>query len=65
MMDRQRSGALTDADRKEWGEYLRHRDLSPSIYDQRVFAHQHPTEKEDYIIAIKKDKEILIEVFSK
>ncbi len=65
MMDKQRNGTLTDADRKEWGEYLRHRDLSPSIYNQRVYAHQHPGDKRDYTVDIKKDKEILIEVFSK
>ena len=65
MMDKQRQRTLTDADRKEWGEYLRNRNLSPSIYDQKVYAHQHPDEKKDYIIDIKKDKDLLVEVFSK
>ena len=32
MMDKQSKGTLTDADKKEWSEYLRNRDLSPSIY---------------------------------
>ena len=65
MMDKQSKGTLTDADRKEWGEYLRKRDLSPSIYNQRIYTHQHPNDKKDYIIDIKDGKEILIEVFSK
>ena len=65
MMDKQSKGTLTDADRKEWGEYLRKRDLSPSIYNQRIYTHQHPNDKKDYIIDIKDGKEILIEVFIK
>ncbi len=65
MTEKQRNRTLTDADKKEWAAYLRHRDLSPSIFDQRVFSHQHPNENEDYIIDIKEGKEILIEVFSK
>jgi acetyl esterase/lipase len=65
MMDRQRNGTLTDADRKEWGDYLRHRDLSPSIYKQRIYSRKHPNDKADYIIDIKDGKEVLIEVFSK
>ena len=40
--EKQRSNSLTDADRKEWGEYLRKRDLSPSIENQRVFRRQRP-----------------------
>lgn len=65
MMDKQSKGTLTDADRKEWGEYIRKRDLSPSIYKQRVFARQHPKDKTDYIINIKAGKEVLINVYSK
>jgi hypothetical protein len=56
---------LTDADNKAWGEYLRKRDLSPSIDNQRVYSRQHPKDKSNYIVDIKKDKEALIEVFSK
>ncbi len=56
---------LTDADNKEWGEYIRKRDLSPSIYNQGVFSRKHPTDKADYIVDIKNGKEVLIEVFSK
>ncbi len=65
MMDKQSKGTLTDADRKEWGEYIRKRDLSPSIYKQRVYSHKHPNDKANYIIDIKNGKEVLIEVFSK
>lgn len=65
MMDKQGKGTLTETERKEWGEYLRKRDLSPSIYNQRIFARQRPNERNDYIIDIKKDKEVLIEVFSR
>src|SRR5690349_10878975 len=42
MTDKQSKGTLTEADRKEWGEYLRKRNLSPSIYDQRIFSRRHP-----------------------
>jgi hypothetical protein len=56
---------LTDADNKEWGEYIRKRDLSPSIYNQGVYSRKHPTDKADYIVDIKNGKEVLIEVFSK
>jgi hypothetical protein len=65
MMQKQSRGTLTEAERKEWGEYLRRRDLSPSIYNQRIYARQHPGDKNDYSIDIRKDKEILIEVFSR
>ncbi len=64
MMDKQRKRTLTDSDRKEWGKYLRHRDLSPSIYNQRIFSHQHTNDKKDYIVEINEDHELLIEVFS-
>lgn len=65
MMAKQRDNALTGDDKKEWGEYLRKRDLSPSIYNQRVYGRQHPTDKKDYIIEINAATEVLIEVFSK
>jgi len=65
MMSKQSKGTLTDTDKKEWGEYLRKRDLSPSIYNQRIYSHQHPNDKKDYMINIKEGKEVLIEVFSK
>jgi len=65
MMDKQSKGPITDADKKEWSEYLRNRDLSPSIYKQRIYARKHPNDKGDYIVDIKKNKDVLIEVFSK
>ena len=65
MMDKQRKGTLTDADKKEWGEYLRKRDLSPSIYKQPLYSRKHPNDKADYIIDIKEGREVLLEVFSK
>jgi acetyl esterase/lipase len=65
MMDKQSKGTLTDADTKEWSEYLRKRDLSPSIFNQRIYKRQRHDDKKDYVLDIKKDKEILIEVFSK
>ena len=65
--EKQRNNSLTDADRKEWGEYLRKRDLSPSIENQRVFRRQHPHDKTDYIIEIKSGSEnhLALEVFSR
>ena len=65
MMTKQRENSLTDADIKAWGEYLRKRDLSPSIYNQSVFDRQHPNDKQEYIVEIKKGSDLLIEVFSK
>ncbi len=64
---KQRDNTLTDADRKEWGEYLRKRDLSPSIENQRVFRRQHPNDKNDYIVEIKSGGEnnLKLEVFSR
>lgn len=65
MMDKQSNGTLTDADRKEWGEYLRQRKLSPSIDQQRIYSRKHPSDKQPYTIDVKEGKEVLIEVFSK
>jgi len=65
MMAKQSKGTLTDADRKEWGEYIRKRNLSPSINNQVVYPRQHPTDKQDYIVTIKNGVEVTIEVFSK
>lgn len=66
MMDKQRQGTLTDADRKEWGEYIRKRNLAPSIEEQRIYRHQRPQDKNDYIIEIKSgsNEPLNIEVFS-
>lgn len=66
MTDKQRKGTLTDEDRKEWGEYIRKRDLSPSIENQRVFSRQRPKDKGNYIVEIKPGmNELSLEVFSR
>ena len=65
MMAKQSQGTLTDAERKEWGGLLRKRDLSPSIYNQRIYRRKRPNDKVDYIVNIKEGKELLIQVFSK
>jgi len=65
MTDKQSRGTLTDDDKKAWADYIRKRDLSPSIYKQRVFSHKRPTDKTDYIVDVKNGKEVMIEVFSK
>ncbi|HYE75109.1 MAG TPA: hypothetical protein VEF04_17340, partial [Blastocatellia bacterium] len=65
MMAKQRDNTLTDEDRKEWGEYLRKRDLSPSIENQRVFARQRPSDNQDYIVEIKDGNNLVLEVFSR
>ncbi len=63
---KQQSRTLTDEDRKEWGEYIRKRDLSPSIEKQTVFKRQHPKDKTDYVVEIKPGANALtLEVFSK
>lgn len=65
MMTKQRDGTLTDDDRKAWGEYLRQRNLSPSIDNQRVFARQHPGDKKDYVVDIRDGADVFIDVYSK
>jgi acetyl esterase/lipase len=65
MMAKQREGTITEQEIKEWGEFLRKRDLSPSIENQRVFAFKHPNDKQAYVIDVKKGSDVLIEVFSK
>ncbi|MGH9801693.1 MAG: hypothetical protein ACRD82_15115, partial [Blastocatellia bacterium] len=66
MTAKQRDRSLTDEDRKAWGEYVRKRDSSPSIENQRVFSRQHPKDKNDYVIEIKDgDNKFTLEVFSR
>ena len=67
MMAKLRDRTLTDEDRKQWGEYIRKRDQSPSIENQRVFRRQRPNDKTDYIVEIKGDSEnkLNLEVFSR
>jgi hypothetical protein len=66
-MTKQRARTLTEEDRKEWGEYIRRRDLSPSIETQRIFRRQRPRDKNDYIVEIKTagESHLNIDVFSK
>jgi hypothetical protein len=65
MMGKQKDGTITDEELKKWGEFLRKRDLSPSIENQRVFAVQRPGDEKNYIVEVKKGRDVLIEVFSK
>ena len=65
MMAKQRDNTLTDADKKEWGEFLRKRNLNPSIDNQRVFKKQRPGDVKDYVLEIGEGKEVVIEVWSK
>lgn len=67
MTQKQRAGQLTEEDRKEWNEYARNRNLSPSIEGQRVYRHQHPGDKTELTVEVKAGTEnrLLIEVFSK
>lgn len=65
MMAKQRDNTLTEADRKEWGEFLRKRNLNPSIDGQKVFVRQRPGDVKDYVVEIVDGKEVVIEVWSK
>jgi hypothetical protein len=65
MMAKQRDNTLTDNDRKEWSDYLRKRDLSPSINNQKVFTRKHPGDKLEYIVEIKEGNDLTVQVFSK
>ncbi|WP_111308123.1 alpha/beta hydrolase [Confluentibacter sediminis] len=64
MMQKQRKHELTETDIKAWSDYIRKRDLSPSIYNQVVYSHTYPNDTEDYVLTIEEGKEILVEVFS-
>lgn len=64
MMAKQRDNTLTEADKKEWGEFLRKRNLNPSIDKQKVFKKQRPGDGKDYEVEIVDGKEVVIEVFS-
>ncbi len=65
MMDKQRKGTLTDKDEKEWGDYLRKRNFSPSIDNQKIFSKRKPSDPHDYIMEIKNNQDLTIGVFSK
>jgi acetyl esterase/lipase len=67
MAQKQRAGTLTDADRQEWIDSARKRDLSPSIEDQRVYRHKRPGDKEEMVVEIREGGEnrVDLEVLSK
>lgn len=67
MTEKMRNRTLTDEDRKQWSEYVRKRDQSPSIENQRIFRRQRPHDKTDYIIEIKygSENKLNLEVFSR
>lgn len=62
MQQKQRSGTLTEADRKEWIEWARKRDLSPSLQTQRVYRRQRPGSAEDLIVEVKSGEEARIDI---
>ncbi len=67
MTQKSRNGTLTEAERQEWMDFVRKRDLSPTIDDQRVFRRKHPKDGQDMTIEIQPDREneIAVEVFSR
>lgn len=65
MMAKQKENTLTDEESKEWSAYIRERDLSPSIINQKVFTKKHPGDKRNYIVDIKDGKELILDIFSK
>ena len=64
MMTKMNNQSLTDEDRKEWGDYLRKRNLNPSIDHSRAFNKQRPLDAGPYVIDIQEGKELSIDVFS-
>ncbi len=58
-------GTLTETDVKDWSDYIRRRDLSPSITNQLIYPRQRPNDKGDYVITIGDKADVLIEVFDK
>ncbi len=67
MNQKLRSGQVTEADRQEWNNYSRKRDLSPSIEGQRVYRRSNPKDKNDLVVEFKAGAEnrLQIEVFSR
>jgi hypothetical protein len=65
MNQKMRSGQVTEADRQEWNDYARKRDLSPNIEGQRVYRRRRPADKNDLVVEIKAGAEnrLQIEVF--
>ncbi|HKQ80015.1 MAG TPA: alpha/beta hydrolase [Blastocatellia bacterium] len=67
MNQKLRAGAVTEADRQEWNDYARKRDLSPNIEAQRVYRRRRPGDKSDLVVEVKGGVEnsLQIEVFSR
>jgi BD-FAE protein len=67
MNQKLRAGEVTEADRREWNDYARKRDLSPNIESQRVYRRRRPTDKTDMVVEIKAGAEnrLQIEVSSR
>jgi len=67
MNQKLRAGQGAEADRREWNDYARKRDLSPNIEGQRVYRRRRPNDKNDIVVEIKAGAEsrIQIEVFSR
>jgi len=62
MNQKARGGTMTDADRKEYADWARKRDLSPSIADQRVYRKHRPTDTGEMIVEIKAGEENHIDI---
>jgi hypothetical protein len=67
MNQKLRAGEGAEADRREWNDYARKRDLSPNIEGQRVYRRPRPTDKNDLVVEIKAGAEnrLQIEIFSR
>lgn len=67
MTQKQRTGTLTDEDRKEWSEYTRKRNLSPSIEDLRVFRTRRPGDEKELVVEVKAagENQFDLDVFTK
>jgi hypothetical protein len=67
MNQKLRAGEGAEADRREWNDYARKRDLSPNIEGQRVYRLRRPTDKNDLVVGIKAGAEnrLQIEIFSR
>ena len=67
MNQKMRAGQVTEADRREWNDYARKRDLSPNIEGQRVYRRRRPKDKNDIVVEIKAGAEsrMQIEIFSR
>ncbi len=65
MMDKQSKNSLSEQDKQDWAAYLRKRNLSPSIENQRVFKYQRPGHKKPYVVDIKANSHLIFDFFSK